>query len=113
MTLASAISAQYRISSDVNRKFRGAASAPALRIPKYMGSHSRQFTIRWITLSPFFTPFAIRAFATRLAIISNSCQVMAALLFFAGSLSIRAILSLYILAFLAKISGIIMYTVPN
>ena len=71
-----------------------------------------EFIIRCITTSPFFTPFLIRALATRLALSSNSFQVMVFLAFILGVISMRAVVSGYNRALRARISVIVIRTTP-
>ncbi len=91
-TFAPAVSRHFFISSAVNLKLRGTAKAPVFRIPKYMGSHSRQFIIKMATLSFFFIPWDIKALANWLDRLSNSSQVISRRIPRAGSLSIRLVL---------------------
>ena len=54
----------------------GTTSAPVLRMPKYSGSHSRQFISSMATLSPFLMPRLSSRLAQRLAFSSNTLQVI-------------------------------------
>ena len=50
---------------------------PAFKMPKYTGSHSRQFIINIPTLAPRSTPRLSSRLANRLARRSKSFQLMA------------------------------------
>ena len=76
-TSTSASSRQYLISSAEYRKFRGTAMHPAFRIPKYTGSHSRQFIMRMPTFAPRSMPRLRSRLAKRLARRSKSRQLRA------------------------------------
>ena len=81
---------QYSISSGAYLKFNGTASAPVFRVPKYIGSHSRQFISSMPTLSPFCMPRSSKRFAKRFAFSSNIRQVISLLYGSSGSGWIRS-----------------------